>query len=275
MVAITSNTAILASTVFTLAQLATAQSTSTVSLFVYDADPQPLVASVVGADAAATTYAIVCPDGTDSNHCGLPSPWTMTYGSTYYEVQTTEADVFSVSARCEFQTSTGDRTCTVSLGGSAANFPGLTTETLAATDVAKNSLPVVITAGLDKLAAATGGAAATTGSAASAGSSSGVPSSASNAGSSGTFLPIPLSKSSVGFRRSSMLTFLQEPPPQELLTQLQVREVRLEVRLVVRPPHRRQEAPLCWLTCAWLLRSWGHLVLEPSRSPYDLTHITR
>ena len=74
-------------------EFSSAQSTS---LFVPGADPQPLVASIVGSvrissclhrdlidysqDASATTYALQCVPGTDSSECGIPGVVTLTEG---------------------------------------------------------------------------------------------------------------------------------------------------------------------------------------------------
>lgn len=137
-----------------------AQSTLVTSLFFPDADQQSLVASVIAVENAATTYAISCPPGTDSDDCGFPSPWSMTYGPGFYAAQTTEAGAFTESDRCTLLGSTG-AVCTMSLGGSEANGQGATTATLGPKDM--SFLPVTITAGLEKLTAATGAATATGG----------------------------------------------------------------------------------------------------------------
>jgi len=133
---------------------ALAQSSVT-SLFLPDADQQALVASVVGSHASTITYAINCPAGTDSNDCGYPSPFTMTFGPSFYEAQTTDAPAFSYSVHCDLDGVTA-ATCTESAGGSEANFPGVSTETLTGTD-AGAYLAVTITAGLNKLAGSSAG----------------------------------------------------------------------------------------------------------------------
>lgn len=63
------------------AGMASAQNTVT-SMLIYGADPQPLVASVVGSDATATTYSINCPPGTDSTDCGMGPGLTLVAGPT-------------------------------------------------------------------------------------------------------------------------------------------------------------------------------------------------
>lgn len=61
-----------------------AAQTTTVKLLLPFADPQPLVASVVAADSSATTYAVGCPPGTDSDECGFAESQTITQGPSTY-----------------------------------------------------------------------------------------------------------------------------------------------------------------------------------------------
>lgn len=60
------------------ATLSLAQS-STISLFIPGTDPQSLVASIIGSDATATTYAIQCVT-VDSDQCGFLEAVTLTEG---------------------------------------------------------------------------------------------------------------------------------------------------------------------------------------------------
>jgi hypothetical protein len=147
-----------------------AQSTLATSLFIPEADPQSLVASVIAVQDAATTYAIGCPPGTDSNDCGFPAPWTMIYGSDFYDAHTTDAGAFTESDHCTLHGTTG-AVCTISLGGSEANGQGATTTTLGPSDM--TFLPVTITAGVEKLTAAATGAASPTATGSKTGSSGG------------------------------------------------------------------------------------------------------
>jgi len=133
---------------------ALAQSSVT-TLFLPNADQQALVASVVGSHASTITYAINCPNGTDASDCGIPSPFTMTFGPSFYEAQTTDAPVFSYSVHCDLDGVTA-ATCTESAGGSEANDPGVTTETLTGTEAGVYQA-VTITAGLNKLAGSSAG----------------------------------------------------------------------------------------------------------------------
>ena len=63
----------------TLASLSSAQ--STVSLYLPGGfDPMPLVASILGSDSKATTYAVRCVPGTDENDCGMGGGIRVTQG---------------------------------------------------------------------------------------------------------------------------------------------------------------------------------------------------
>ncbi|KAL8915187.1 MAG: hypothetical protein Q9171_000306 [Xanthocarpia ochracea] len=67
--------ALLALATFASAQsMATAQTSA--SIFIVNADPQPLVGSIVSMKGATTTYQIQCSAGTDSEECGFPDPFT-------------------------------------------------------------------------------------------------------------------------------------------------------------------------------------------------------
>lgn len=147
-----------------LAAFTRAQS-STVSLFLLDSDPQTLVASVISADASTTQYLVGCPAGEDANNCGYdPAMTVMQAGSVYGASVTAPADGITLSYECTLYTSDGtSAVCTESLGGSAANDPGVQTTTLSGTDI--SFLPVTITAGLDKISAAATASASVTGSA--------------------------------------------------------------------------------------------------------------
>lgn len=151
---------------------AAAQST-TLSIPFYGLDNQSIDASIVAANPTATTMALACPPGTDSNDCGLFPDMTFVYGpSTYHmDMGVGDANAFTGTADC----SRGENTalCTESAGGSEANFPGSSTTTYEGEDI--YTLPVVVTSGAEKLgsaqATATGGASAS-GSASRSGSSS-------------------------------------------------------------------------------------------------------
>ena len=63
------------------AAAAGAQQTTVVSIMLpFGSDDQTIYASVVGASPAATTFAISCPPGTDSDECGLGTGFTLVSG---------------------------------------------------------------------------------------------------------------------------------------------------------------------------------------------------
>jgi len=146
-----------------LAGLTIAQST-TVSLFIPGADTQPLVGSIIGSDSTATTYAVQCAPGTDSNDCGFPGVFTLTEGPStakYAISGSIEGDDSSVTSTvvaftgvldCSVDGKASSAICAESFGGEGANFPGTSTETITGTDFFY--MPVVITAGLSNTGSA-------------------------------------------------------------------------------------------------------------------------
>ncbi|PYH82420.1 hypothetical protein BO82DRAFT_353672 [Aspergillus uvarum CBS 121591] len=134
------------------ARLVSAQTTVT-SMFIYDADPQPLVASVMGVAATATTYYINCPPGTDSSDCGMGPGLTVIAGpqTTSYLMEEPDED-FYWSVVCSLQgTTTGS--CIEMASGTGANFPGTSTIPLDTDDIASGLMPVTITAGAGSITA--------------------------------------------------------------------------------------------------------------------------
>ena len=137
---------------FAMANAQSAAAPITTSLLVAGADKQPLAASVIGADRTATTYSINCPPGTDSNECGMGPGMTVTqFGTTAYAGLMSDPS-FTYSWSCQLAGTTA-ATCVQSAGGQSANFPGVETTTLSASEI--SLFPVTITAGQTKLAAAT------------------------------------------------------------------------------------------------------------------------
>ncbi|KAJ9251736.1 hypothetical protein DTO207G8_5190 [Paecilomyces variotii] len=143
--------------------LASAQS-SVISVFIPDTDPQPLVASIIGNDAAATTYYLTCPVGTDGSDCGMGPGMTLISGpkTAAWMLKEPEEDFYG-GVFCSMGGTTS-AVCTTSMSGTGANFPGVSTETLAASDI--HLLPVTVTAGsttpVSASASATGAASAST-----------------------------------------------------------------------------------------------------------------
>ncbi|KAL9092660.1 MAG: hypothetical protein Q9159_000731 [Coniocarpon cinnabarinum] len=159
----------------------------TVSLFMYGTDPQPLVASVVDASPSATTYLLGCAPGTSSDDCGTYNA-TITAAPSAWDASVVMGDAFSDSVHCEMTSSTIPGRCTEVATGSEANFPGTSIYTPQSTDYAV--LPVVVTAGTEKLASTSatstgsGGSGSASATASQSGASSG--SKGSNAGASST-----------------------------------------------------------------------------------------
>ncbi|KAL4783307.1 hypothetical protein BJX76DRAFT_330308 [Aspergillus varians] len=122
-----------------LASLAAAESTVT-SMFIINADKQPLAASIAGNDATATTYSINCPPGTPSDECGMGIGMTLVAGSETTTYIMNMGPRFQYTAKCSVGKSSA--VCTESAGGPDANFPGVDTTTV---DV--DLLPVTVTAG--------------------------------------------------------------------------------------------------------------------------------
>jgi len=126
--------------------------TSVVTIPLPGYDPQPLVASIIGSDATATTYLIQCTPGTDDDECGIPMPVTVTEGPaiaavTYpAEYETTNGSVplaFTAFQSCSLD-GTISAVCVESNGGFEANFPGMSTVTYTGTDM--GFMPVTVTA---------------------------------------------------------------------------------------------------------------------------------
>lgn len=169
-----------------LPALALAQSTTTVSLWVAGADQQSLVASVVAVDATATTYMVTCPSSVSSDDCGFPSPVALTEGANFYAatLTVTEDDAsVAVAERCTKTGSSAVCTDIYTAVGSASAGTVTALTTLTSTSISTldpseiTSMPVVVTAGAEKLNAVSSGASsaassATAASAASSGSAS-------------------------------------------------------------------------------------------------------
>ncbi|KAF4166924.1 hypothetical protein CNMCM6936_005833 [Aspergillus lentulus] len=140
------------------AGLVSAQNTVT-SMLIYGADPQPLVASIVGSDATATTYSINCSPGTDSSDCGMGPGLTLVAGPTTTVLKMDEPEEdFHWTVSCSVGGTT-TAVCTETASGAAANFPGVSSS------IFSNNLPlmaVTITAGSGAGAGATSATASAT-----------------------------------------------------------------------------------------------------------------
>jgi hypothetical protein len=124
-----------------------ASATTIVTVYLFDTDPQPILASVITANPTATTYHIECPTYTD---CGwIPGANLTVSDNSIFEVSLTDTE-FTMSVQC---TVNSDAVCQESFAGSSANFPGSSVETIPSSSI--TSIPITVTAGLDKLSSAT------------------------------------------------------------------------------------------------------------------------
>ncbi|KAK4550728.1 hypothetical protein LTR36_000307 [Oleoguttula mirabilis] len=154
--------------------MSTNASAITTSLLLFDTDPQPLVASVISADATATAFLLNCREGTDSDDCGIydasvtvgawarTSPSAASTGASQVYDYFVSEDTWTFSIHCGMS-ATVPATCTqINIGGNDGT-PTITF-TSPATDDGDEGwgyLPVTITAGQEKLAAATASASTT------------------------------------------------------------------------------------------------------------------
>ncbi|KAL9059049.1 MAG: hypothetical protein Q9162_001437 [Coniocarpon cinnabarinum] len=123
----------------------------TVSMFMWGTGPQALVASVIDASPSATTYSLGCAPDTASDECGTVNA-TITAAPSAWDASVAMGDAFNDSVHCEMTSSTIPGQCTEVATGTEANFPGTSIFHPQSTDFAV--LPVVITAGAEKLASA-------------------------------------------------------------------------------------------------------------------------
>jgi hypothetical protein len=141
--------------------------TSVTTLLLFNTDPQSLVADILGANPTATTILLNCPPGTDSDDCGTYNetitigPWAMATPppdatSGVYDLLVTEDTEFYYSQHCDMSKAVPVDCTTTNLGGNDDGSPTATFTNVQSTDslFAWTYLPVTITAGLDKLAAA-------------------------------------------------------------------------------------------------------------------------
>lgn len=194
-----------------------AASSSTVSLFFPGGvDKQSLVASVVGANPTMTTYVISCPTGTSSDQCGFDPAMTITQGPTtaIMTIESSDGDPVETDIiNCTIEGTTR-AVCTANtiVVSSGQTTSGSSVSALSASDV--QFVPVVVTAGVEKLSSpsATGTAASSTAassSTASAGSGvSAASPSATGTGANGTALAGTAGKNGTTAAGSSVATSL-------------------------------------------------------------------
>lgn len=111
------------------------------SLLLPDLGGPGLVAEVLGADATATTYLLNCPDGTDSNECGVYNnsitlgPWaskTVSPGAAstgefdQFITVSDEADPWRFSLHCEMSRTVPQKCTTININGNDDGSPTAT-----------------------------------------------------------------------------------------------------------------------------------------------------
>ncbi|KAH7371400.1 hypothetical protein BKA66DRAFT_572893 [Pyrenochaeta sp. MPI-SDFR-AT-0127] len=130
--------------------LATAQ-TTTLTLRFLGYDEQAIAASVVSANADATTFQLNCVQSASA--CGLFPKHTLVTGPSTYNMDMSDPNTdFTATQDCLIAASSA--VCKETAGGSEANFPGSSTETYEASQI--GSLPVTVTAGVEKLSGSAG-----------------------------------------------------------------------------------------------------------------------
>ncbi|KAF2150430.1 hypothetical protein K461DRAFT_295713 [Myriangium duriaei CBS 260.36] len=176
-------------------------STSVLTYNLVGIDPnQTLVGSVISADSTATALLLNCPSGTDSDDCGIYNasvtfgPWALatpppSASTGTYDMHITEAGdpdatgtatadaPWTFNVHCQVVSTTQINVCTTTnIGGNNDGTPTATLTNPDPTDYGATKIPITITGGLEKLAAAsssTSGSGSGSGSTSASGSGSG------------------------------------------------------------------------------------------------------
>ncbi|KAJ5583129.1 hypothetical protein N7535_001749 [Penicillium sp. DV-2018c] len=116
-----------------------------VSLWIPDADPQPLAGSIVAENPGTTTYSINCPPGTDSANCGMGPGLFLTTAqhSVEWLISDKANDAYNHVVCTSTDLTGGVRTCIATVTGKAVKTPGSTSTTLS--EAQATPLPVMIT----------------------------------------------------------------------------------------------------------------------------------
>ncbi|KAH8692024.1 hypothetical protein BGW36DRAFT_386843 [Talaromyces proteolyticus] len=187
---------------------ASAASSQVVTMLLPNMNDEPWVASVVGENDAATTYAVNCGSGTSDDCGGVPGFTAMQGSKTAgYYFSLTASDVL-VSYGCSVGGST-TAICTEAVTGTGAMSPGTSTFTLGPSDLPLMEQPVTVTAGSitqdtsSATSAVSAVSAASAASAASATTTSGGPPSSTNTSSDTSTAATKTSKASAVSTASS------------------------------------------------------------------------
>ncbi|CAG8957741.1 hypothetical protein HYFRA_00000078 [Hymenoscyphus fraxineus] len=127
-----------------LAGFTSAQSTTSLFLGIAGSDDHVLLASPIASDKTATTYQIACHPSTKRHDedCAYPQGLVLTQGPATMGFTMTEEIIrhekthtlFSAEVHCSLDATSA--ICTASVGGEAANSPGIATETVTGKDYA-------------------------------------------------------------------------------------------------------------------------------------------
>ncbi|KAK3997383.1 hypothetical protein QBC44DRAFT_315938 [Cladorrhinum sp. PSN332] len=137
-----------------LAAVTAAQTTTVTLLLPLLGETKTIFGSVIDANPTATTYSVNCPPDMDSNDCGLGTGFKVVGGP-----KTVSVDMPGEEATVNFGCNLSPETavCAGTMIGGSPVTTIVTTEAFAATDLEDLYVPITITAGAEKLAAATGG----------------------------------------------------------------------------------------------------------------------
>ncbi|KAK0617847.1 hypothetical protein B0T17DRAFT_618510 [Bombardia bombarda] len=145
------------------ATLAQAQSSVISVILPQLGDNTAIVGSVVAVSGSVTSIAIQCSPGTDSTECGIGQGGNIVVGPSTLEWHLTYADVATADTNCQI-TSVGEiLVCTGDLtqidesasATGAVSFTSTSHDVETLTGFSDYIVPVTLTAGLEKLAAAT------------------------------------------------------------------------------------------------------------------------
>ncbi|POS76411.1 hypothetical protein DHEL01_v205198 [Diaporthe helianthi] len=119
--------------------------------------PQTIMGSVVGVDATATTLFLTCPTDAVNLQCGLGKGLEIVEGPEVLEFHMTLANVVTADISCAIVSNTASCTSSVAsidltIDNTATDYSMATmTGTGTMADISSQTMPVTVTAGLEKL----------------------------------------------------------------------------------------------------------------------------
>ncbi|KAJ0114518.1 hypothetical protein J7T55_004761 [Diaporthe amygdali] len=153
--------AVSASSVFAQSTTGSSASSSVVDIILPMLESQTIMGSVMGADATATTFFLTCPTDAPSLQCGLGKGMEVVEGSEVLEVHMTQANVVTADISCSIASNTASCTSSIAsidltISNTATAYSMVTTTgTGTMADISSHTMPVTITAGLEKLTTTT------------------------------------------------------------------------------------------------------------------------